>query len=604
MKLPAFFTRHSSLFLVLMAILATPVAHAATLTADPTAVDEATDSDGLCSLREAVLSVNAGIDQGGCSADVTEAYGTNDTINLPAGTYNLTVTGFDEGWAPSAGADPYVVTNSPDASVGDLDIVKSVKIVGAGVDTTTVQWDASVADVDRDRIFHVFTMATVTVDVLFKDFTVTGGRTTQEFIAYGPDDPTSLPVVDTEWYLRRAGAGIAVGAAANVVQIDPGLTGTENSAGRGGSLKPSESEPGGATISAVLTNVKVTGNLAQGDGGGLYIAAPTSATYLVVDTNKSSTNGGGIYNEANTSVSTSTISGNIAEGGGGLFTTGSNIVKIKRSTFTLNRAVGGGAISNRSGVTVELENSTLSGNIARDVGAGLYTNGSAFLDFVTVADNLSGADAPTSGSGINTFPAGGNVTMTLKNVLLSGNKKGLPYIEGDLTTDPTSDSYIMPDAATIALLPPSNCGTTAGGGGITVYSLGHNLSGDVTCYSAATVMWFGDTSDINNMDPMIGPLTNNGGPTLTHALLDGSPALGAGVASAGVTVDQRGVARDNPPDIGAYESPAPTSTGGGGSSGGCAYDPNGSSDWTLLILLLTGMGGLLIRHRRNNTSQQ
>jgi len=117
-------------------------------------------------------------------------------------------------------------------------------------------------------------------------------------------------------------------------------------------------------------------------------------------------------------------------------------------------------------------------------------------------------------------------------------------------------------------------------------------------------MWFGDTSDINNMDPMIGPLTNNGGPTLTHALLDGSPALGAGVASAGVTVDQRGVARDNPPDIGAYESPAPTSTGGGGSSGGCAYDPNGSSDWTLLILLLTGMGGLLIRHRRNNTSQQ
>ncbi|MEJ2392906.1 MAG: choice-of-anchor Q domain-containing protein, partial [Gammaproteobacteria bacterium] len=466
---------------------------------------------------------------------------------------------------------------------------------------TKNEWDPAVAtsNTTSDRIFHIYTdnAGTSNDDVVIEGVTLAYGKTFEEDLGVDPAD------ADFHYYFRRAGGAIALGAAANVVHINTTLEGAEN-ANAGGLGGSTGGESGNTDYTLTLNGVVVEDSIAQGDGGGLYLAAPTTATNLVVRNNRSTTNGGGIYNEADTNISQATFSGNIAEGGGGIFTTGSNIVKITRSTFTANRAIGGGAISNRKGVTIELENSTLSGNIARDVGAGLYTNGSVFLDFVTVADNLSGADSPSSGSGINPFPAGSGAVMTLKNVLLSGNKKGLPYDPLDATTDPTSDTFALPDATYIASLPPSNCGTTSGGSGITVASLGHNISGDVTCYSATTVLWFGDTSDINNMDPKIGPLAANGGLTLTHALLSDSPAIGAGAASAGITVDQRGVTRDTPPDIGAYELPASTSTGGGGSSGGCVYDPNGSSDWTLLILLAAGIGGLLIRHRRKDATKQ
>jgi len=55
-------------------------------------------------------------------------------------------------------------------------------------------------------------------------------------------------------------------------------------------------------------------------------------------------------------------------------------------------------------------------------------------------------------------------------------------------------------------------------------------------------------------DPVLGPLASNGGPTETHALLPGSPSIG--VLTAGCSgVDQRGVPRSRPCDLGAYETP-------------------------------------------------
>ena len=582
MKTLSFQSKHKILSLALIAALATPVAHAATITADPTAVDEAVQTDGKCSLREAVLSVNTGANVGDCVADVTQAYGTNDTILLPAGTYNLTVTGLDESWT---GVNPdFTVVNTPDATKGDLDIMKSVNIVGAGMDTTIIQWDASVADADRDRIFHAYTTASATVNVSIAGVTITGGRTMEEFIADGPDDPASPTVVNTKFYLRRAGGGIAVGPGANVVQIDPGLTGSENSAGRGGSL--GESDPGGATFSLSLSHMKVTANQAQGDGAGLYTASPMDATNIVISDNISTTNGGGIYDEGDTSMQNSTISGNKAEGGGGIFMTGSTTVNFAGTTFSGNRAIGGGAISSRSGVTTNMINSTISGNLADDVGAGFYSNGPGNLAFVTIANNIASADSPAAGVGINLFPSGA-VNVTVKDVLLDANKKGWdPVAEPNGPADPS-------------LLASANCGYTGGASGSLV-SGGYNLSSDDSCTTDLN-----DTTDINNVDPMIGALADNGGPTRTHALLAGSPALGKGNAIAGVTVDQRGITRDATPDIGAYEVPTPpvvpSSSGGGG---GCSFNPNASFDPTLLVLLGIAIGGLFIRRRSNNSSQQ
>jgi len=78
---------------------------------------------------------------------------------------------------------------------------------------------------------------------------------------------------------------------------------------------------------------------------------------------------------------------------------------------------------------------------------------------------------------------------------------------------------------------------------------GANISDDETC---------GGPAEIMIGDPEIGPLADNGGPSMTHALLVGSPAINAGV-SCGLTTDQRYVPRDAQCDIGAYEFTTPTS---------------------------------------------
>jgi hypothetical protein len=77
---------------------------------------------------------------------------------------------------------------------------------------------------------------------------------------------------------------------------------------------------------------------------------------------------------------------------------------------------------------------------------------------------------------------------------------------------------------------------------------GHNLSSDASCA-------FTNIGSLNNTDPKLGLLANNGGPTLTMALLPGSPAIDAGDTAAAPSVDQRGFPRPvgAAADIGAYE---------------------------------------------------
>jgi hypothetical protein len=110
-----------------------------------------------------------------------------------------------------------------------------------------------------------------------------------------------------------------------------------------------------------------------------------------------------------------------------------------------------------------------------------------------------------------------------------------------------------------ATLENSIIGNNSGGNcGGSVTSNGYNLSSDGTCN-------FHNTGDLNNTDPKLGPLQNNGGPTQTEALLPGSPAIDAGNPS-GCTdgqghllkTDQRGQPRPDHEDtggcdMGAYE---------------------------------------------------
>lgn len=584
-------TSHNPLRAVSLACLATcgylvtGLANAATITVDPTALDQvdssivapagkataqAVPADGKCSLREAILSINTGTNVGECVASGT--YGTDDTINLPAGTYTLSRSGVDESY--DTGNTPPTTTNLPDASLGDLDILKTVRIVGAGSSLTRIEWSAdAISGSTADRIFHVFTTDTSTTEVrlILQGMTLANGRT------YGADLGQDSINANLHYFFRRAGGALAIGAAASVATVDANADNTSNADNGGGS----DGEESGATYGLSLDDIVIEGSKAEGDGGGLYTAAATEASRVVIRNNTSTTNGGGVYNEGNTSFSRSTISGNTAEGGGGLFATGSNTVNISGVTFSGNRAVGGGAISGRAGVTLKITNSTISGNIGEDVGAGLYTNGNAQLNFVTIARNLAGADSPTAGSGLNAFPASSTAnSITLKNVLFDGNKRG--WEEGL-------------DATAVAALPSANCGVT--GGGLPVTSAGSNLSSDATCAT-----WLNNAKDLNGIDPKLGELADNGGATFTHALLDGSPALGAGTADASVTTDQRDVTRDAAPDIGSYEvptPPAPPSTDGDG--GGCSA-ATGQRPVDPVLPLLAGLGlfGWALRRLRRS----
>lgn len=261
------------------------------------------------------------------------------------------------------------------------------------------------------------------------------------------------------------------------------------------------------------------------------VATVTLADLTLADGLLAAGQGGGIANMSGTlTIRRSVISGNTAEVGGGLYLAGEvGPTTIERSTIAGNTATeasggspGGGGILNLAALTVS--NSTISGNsTAGGRGAGIVTGGEKLTSLVnsTIADNSGEANIFAGSSG---EPA-----MTLRSTIIAEPGEG-----------------------------QDNC---ASGGGSTLDSDGFNLVDDESC-------GFAQPTDRENADPLLGPLGDNGGPTPTQALADGSQAIDQGVAD-GLLVDQRGLTRPsdfasiaNPPggdgaDIGAFEAQAP-----------------------------------------------
>jgi CSLREA domain-containing protein len=553
--------RRTILATTIAGLLPITSAMAATITVN-TFSDVIDPIDNACSLREAVIAANSNTTSGDTSAHPNECVAGEadpavDVINLPAGTYPLTIapepddtiTGapttyvygeYTATW--NSGGGVFDVTVTPDAARGDLDISESVSLVGLGsgavIDggwtpvnsvTDLTQDPGSATAGFGDRILHVATNAvSAALDVQLSNVTLKGGHlSTVSFLSPGGTDT---------YQMRRNGGALAAGVAAvaYIPSSGGGGPGTDkgHNGGRGGPGGTGGDETGVA-YTMTLTNLTATGNYA-GDGGGIYTPAATSAAFLTVSGNRGLANGGGIYNDAAMTLANSTISGNGAEGGGGLFDTGSHTTAISGSTISGNAAVGGGGISSRANVTINLTNSTVSGNSSTDVGGGIYSNGRVNLVQVTVAENVSLQDAAFGGAGINTFPSGA-VNVTLRNSLLANNLRGTTMVA-------------------------ANCGAT-GGGALNITSvgagLGYNLSSDSSCQLGG----IGDLQGtiLGNLDAKLAPLADNGGSTQTQALQAGSPAINAAVAVVGITTDQRGVTRDILPDIGAYEYPASTS---------------------------------------------
>ena len=248
--------------------------------------------------------------------------------------------------------------------------------------------------------------------------------------------------------------------------------------------------------------------------------------------------GGGISNYGTLTISNATIASNRADYGGGIYNAGT--LAINDSTISGNYSCHyGGGIYDAG--TVTINDSTLSGNSANSCegggqGAGILVRGTASLNNSTVSNNTA-----CDGGGIFVFSG----AASLNNSTVSNNSaygiEGIGGLQGAVTV---KNSIVANNSR-------GNCDSS-------VISSGYNLSSDNTCN-------FHEAGDLNNIDPLLGPLQNNGGPTQTQALLDGSPAIDAGNSGGCtdgsghlLTTDQRGMPRPDHEDtggcdMGAYE---------------------------------------------------
>ena len=248
-------------------------------------------------------------------------------------------------------------------------------------------------------------------------------------------------------------------------------------------------------------------------GGGLRNEGTLALIDSTVHGNQATVDsGGGLRNDGILTLTHSTVRGNTAAyAGGGLANWGT--LTLTHSTVSGNGASAGGGLSNSYYGTLTLTHSTVSSNRAAAGAAGLYNAGTLTLTHSTVSGNV------TSAAGGGLYNSSG--TLTLTSSLVAQNPDG-----GDCWNDSGAIS-----------------------------SQGYNLDSDGSCHLTAA-------TDLPGTDPLLGPLQNNGGPTLTHALLPGSPALdaipwGANGCGTSLISDQRWQARPQPAggacDIGAYE---------------------------------------------------
>ena len=246
-------------------------------------------------------------------------------------------------------------------------------------------------------------------------------------------------------------------------------------------------------------------------GGGMYLTGSTlNMQQSVIANNKSSYDGAGIYQiNGSTYIETSTINSNTAgRYGGGIYAAVSNF---------------------------ELVNSTISGNKSGAFGGGIYysSNGNLSLTYTTIANNISGTAknaVEISGGGI--YQADGTVQMINSIVAQNYHLAILSANHDDFYMASGSESSIS--SATYSIMGQSNIDFSQGAGMIVLGTLG-NTGYNWNDLRLSTIV------------------EDNGGPTQTLFIFSGSVAIGNGVDIPSIPVDQRGVTRQLPPTIGAYE---------------------------------------------------
>jgi hypothetical protein len=554
----------------------------ATLTVDPGAAD-----GGVGSLRWAISQANAS--------------GSNMEIDLPAShVYRLTLAG--------AGED--------NNATGDLDVTKAAGVLTIAGQGAGVVIDASTLG---DRALHVLGASVVLRDLTISgghaaDAGNVAGQVGNALGGGILNNGGHVTLIDVSLTSNTAagrpgGAGTAhQGASAGAAAMGGGIYSTGGSLDLEGSTLAGNQATGGiggagarAGGGVIGTHAAAGGSGASGGaalGGGVFVAGSAltiATTTLSGNRALGGAGGAGGTGGGNPGGSNAAGSGGLGGNGGaaqgaGLYVSG-GAVTISTSTLALNQGSGGVGGGGGAGGAGFGGAGGAGGTGGAAQGGGLYITGPAAVSVVnsTVSDSAlapgQGGSGGTGGSqgsggpgGMGGAAAGGGLFEDTANVTLlngtvafntagvsqgggggmgTGRPNGSPGAGqpgqggGARISSGTFGAQNTIFARNSAASDPDFFGALA--------SAHNNLLGDGSGSNLAPA----DPDSNGNLvgtsaapiDPLLGPLTNNGGPTQTRAIPANSPAIYAGLATAAPTTDQRGVIRGNPPDIGAFEFP-------------------------------------------------
>ncbi len=493
-----------------------------------------------CSLREAVITANA------C--------GGEHAIELPAGIYPLTVAG----------------TREDEAATGDLDLTADITLVGVN----------SIVDGNGlDTVFHVLEPAAVEITSVIVQGANGAGILTESELRL-----QHVTIRDND------GPGLLISDRPASADLD-NVTIERNRGEYGGGIVLS------FTGQMTIRSAVISENYASAQGGGIWMQAGSLAQIsgLTLEENRADDAGGGMFSYGRVFMIGSQVRGN--QGGGVHFAvidvagggTTRESVEIAETTFSNNAGL---AIRNdgadidlirvrirendagirndgemsiqtsqisanrESGVTnlgqLTIEDTTIDANRS-SVGGGIYSRGETLVERTTISNNT----ADNFGAGV--FVGGGSLRVV--NSTVSGNRAGLggggiAYASEEGGTPPErielEDSTVADNSpggllGEVSLLRTIVAGNTERDCSQRMDSRGYNLDQDGSCGLT-------EPGDLSGVDPLLRALADNGGETLTHALVPESPAVNAAGTICAAT-DQRGVVRPDGPacDIGAFE---------------------------------------------------
>jgi predicted outer membrane repeat protein len=403
----------------------------------------------------------------------------------------------------------FAVTGTIGLTTGELVIDKNVTISGPGSNLLTVRPSQG----GFFRVFHVMPSHSITIQGVTISFGYAG---------------------------FAQGGGIYLDEHVTATIADCSLT--NNYTGDIGGAIFIDGYGGGATLTVL--NSTITGNTAGtaehgGMGAGIYSSA---GTFMIIDSTVSN----------NTAWTDNSYFGGH---GGGIVSGGGGTLEISNTTISGNQAgIDGGGVSIFSG-TATITNSTISGNVAGftqpgeiGAGGGVSNFGTLMIINSTISGNHAhGSTFKGGGEGGGIYNGG---SADIGNSTFSGNQADVHG--GSIYGTFDVGNSILNGGS------PENIYTT-------VFSHGYNVCSD------DGGGFLNGPGDQVNIDPLLGPLQNNGGPTFTHELLKGSPAIDGGDPNFTPPpyYDQRGPVfwrvRNGRIDIGSFEAqvgttPSPTPT--------------------------------------------